>query len=195
MEVFFTDVDTIKGHINVIKETSVRVDLINQEVTLAPNSDKEAEITAGLQDMINKTNKRATLAKKMLQSLQEDTARMKTDNKAKSSEIRIRENLCVTLTRKFVDVMKDYQSAQTRYKSDIKKKVKRQVQIAKPEATEEEVEAILRAGGGSGELFKNTILKGGAADQLQNTYQNAADKYQVRVRYMDDNAWLSSSFI
>lgn len=178
METFFTDVDMIKGHINFIKETSAKVEDINQQVVLATNSDKEAEITAGFQTLINNTNKRAALAKKMLQSLQEDTARMKTDSKAKSSEIRIRENLCVTLTRKFVEVMKDYQSVQTKYKIDIKKKVKRQVQIAKPDASEEEVEAILRAGGGTGEVFKNSILKGEASDSIQNTYQNAADKYQ-----------------
>ena len=47
-------------------------------------------------------------------------------------EVRIRDNLVNTLTRKFVDVMKEYQNAQTKYKTDIKKKVKRQVQIVKP---------------------------------------------------------------
>jgi t-SNARE complex subunit (syntaxin) len=63
-----------------------------------------------------------------------------------------------TLTRKFVDVMKEYQNAQTKYKTDIKKKVKRQVQIVKPDATTEEIDAVFKSGGGSGEVFKNAIL-------------------------------------
>ena len=178
MEEFFGDVDMVKGHINHIKDTTRKIEEINQALVLTANSDKDSEISGGLQAMISTTNKKAAIAKKMLQELQENTARLKTTAGAKQSEIRIRENLCVTLTRKFVDVMKEYQSAQSKYKIDIKKKVKRQVQIARPEATEEEVEAIVRSGGGSGDVFKNAILQGGASDAIQNSYQNAADKYQ-----------------
>lgn len=55
--------------------------------------------------------------------------------------------------------MKEYQNAQTKYKTDIKKKVKRQVQIIKPDATAEEIDAVLKSGGGSGEVMKGAILK------------------------------------
>ena len=55
----------------------------------------------------------------------------------------IRENLCNTLTRKFIDEMKIYQNAQQKYKTDIKKKVTRQVQIVKPDATDEEVDMVM----------------------------------------------------
>ena len=54
---------------------------------------------------------------------------------------------------------KEYQNAQTKYKTDIKKKVKRQVQIIKPDATAEEIDAVLKSGGGSGEVMKVAILK------------------------------------
>lgn len=94
------------------------------------------------------------------------------------NECRIRENLANTLTRKFVDIMKDYQNVQQKFKTDIKKKVKRQVQIVKPDATSEEIDAVLKSGGGSGEVFKNAILKGDAADSIRNAFVTAADKYQ-----------------
>ncbi len=63
------------------------------------------------------------------------------------------------MTRKFVDVMKEYQNVQQKYKQDIKKKVKRQVQIVKPDATSEEIDIVMKSGGGTSELFKNAILK------------------------------------
>ena len=84
---------------------------------------------------------------------------MKESKGAKIAELRVRDNLVNTLTRKFVDVMKEYQNAQQKYKTDIKKKVKRQVQIVKPDASSEEIDAVLKSGGGSGEVFKNAILK------------------------------------
>jgi t-SNARE complex subunit (syntaxin) len=53
--------------------------------------------------------------------------------------------------------MKEYQNAQQKYKTDIRKKVKRQVHIVKPDATTEEIDAVLKSGG-AGEVLKNAIL-------------------------------------
>ena len=95
----------------------------------------------------------------------------------KASELRIRVNLCSTLTRKFVDEMRNYQKAQQQYKSDIKNKVKRQVQIVRPSATDEEIETVMKSEGGKDQLYKDKILKG-VADPIKNAYANVADKYQ-----------------
>ena len=56
-----------------------------------------------------------------------------------------------------MSVMKNYQSAQNKYKTEIKKKVKRQVQIVKPDATNEEVEAIFTQGGGASNGMKLNV--------------------------------------
>ena len=79
---------------------------------------------------------------------------------------RVRENMCNTLTRKFIDEMKLYQSAQQKYKTDIQSKVKRQVQIVKPEATDEEIDEIMKSEGGRDALYKEQILAGGVNDQI-----------------------------
>ena len=79
----------------------------------------------------------------------------------------IRENLCNTLTRKFIDEMKIYQNAQQKYKTDIKKKVTRQVQIVKPDATDEEVDMVMKSEGGRDALYKGAILSGNVADPIK----------------------------
>lgn len=80
---------------------------------------------------------------------------------------RVRENMNTTLTKKFVDEMKTYQQAQQQYKTDIKKKVKRQVQVVKPDATDEEVDAVMKSEGGRDALYKQSILAGGVNDQIK----------------------------
>lgn len=62
--------------------------------------------------------------------------------------------------------MKEYQNAQQKYKSDIKKKVKRQVQIVKPDATNEEIDAVMKSEGGRDALYKDKILTG-VADPIK----------------------------
>lgn len=54
-------------------------------------------------------------AKGLLQAMREETELLKrVPARAKPSEIRVRENLQNTLTRKFVDLAKDYQNRQVR---------------------------------------------------------------------------------
>ena len=79
----------------------------------------------------------------------------------------VRENLCNTLTRKFMDEMTAYQKAQQNYKMDIANKIKRQVQIVKPDATDEDIDAVMRSEGGRDALYRDQILAVGVNDQIK----------------------------
>jgi t-SNARE complex subunit (syntaxin) len=160
MQEFFGDVEIVKANIVTIKDATRKISEINQNVLQATTTDREQDFSHELEPLVKATNKKATIAKQLLQRLNEDTARKETSSNAgnQTPEIRIRKNLTNTLTRKFVDVMKEYQNAQTKYKTDIKKKVKRQVQIVKPDATTEEIDAVFKSGGGAGEVLKSAIL-------------------------------------
>jgi t-SNARE complex subunit (syntaxin) len=163
MNQFFSDVEIVKNSITTIKEATRKIADINQNVVQATTIEREQDHSSELKPLVDTTNKRANLAKQLLQRLKEENernaAQQQSNNiKNKSPEDRIRENMVNTLTRKFIDVMKEYQNAQTKFKTDIKKKVKRQVQIVKPDATTEEIDAVFKSGGGSGEFVKTAIL-------------------------------------
>jgi t-SNARE complex subunit (syntaxin) len=193
---FFGDVELVKKNVNLIKNVTVRIGEIQQQVVLATTNEKEAELSAELKPLVEETNKKAQVAKLILQKLREDTERMKTSDKTGNiaGEVRIRENLVSTLTRKFVDVMKEYQTVQTKYKTEIKKRVKRQVQIVKADATSEEIDAIMKSGGAD-QVFKEAILKGEAADSVRNMYMHVADKYQDVMAIEQSVAELHQMFI
>jgi t-SNARE complex subunit (syntaxin) len=178
MQEFFGDVEIVKNAIASIKDATRKISDINQNVVQATTIESEQNQSSELEPIIKATNKKATLAKQLLQRLKEETDKNKAQNGQKSPEVRIRENMVSTLTRKFIDVMKEYQNSQTKFKTDIKKKVKRQVQIVKPEATTEEIDAVFKSGGGSGEFVKTAILTDQPADAIRNAYMNVADKYQ-----------------
>jgi t-SNARE complex subunit (syntaxin) len=97
--------------------------------------------------------------------------------------------LCNTLTRKFIDEMKNYQNSQTKYKNDVKKKVTRQVQIVKPDATDEEIE------GGRDALYREQVLAGGVNDQVQTAYNKVAGKYQDVLAIEQSVAELHQMFL
>lgn len=72
-----------------------------------------------------------------------------------------------TLTKKFIDEMKTYQQAQQKYKTDIKKKVTRQVKVVSPDATEEDIDAVLKSEGGRDALYKKKVLAGSINDEIK----------------------------
>jgi len=74
--------------------------------------------------------------------------------------------------------MKYYQSAQQKYKEDIRKKVKRQVQIANPKATDEDVDKAMQIEDGRYALYKQQILAGGVNEQVKTAHTKVAGKYQ-----------------
>jgi len=175
---FFKDVDDIKADIDVIIKSTRKIKEISEEAVLATTTDRENELSAQLKPLVDHTNRKAKRAKNILALLKEENSELVEKEDVKASDLRIRENLCNTLLRKFIDEMKLYQSSQQKYKSDIKKKMKRQVQIVKPDATDKEIEEVMRDGGGRDKLLRETILAGGVNESITNTYQNVAGKYQ-----------------
>lgn len=91
--------------------------------------------------------------------------------------------------------MKAYQNAQQKFKVDIKKKMKRQIQMVKPDATAEEVEEVVRTGGTAGDVLRSAILKGGASDLIKNASRNVQDKYQDVLALEQSVAQLHEMFV
>lgn len=70
-----------------------------------------------------------------------------------------------TLTKKFLDLMKEYQSIQTDYKNKYKERLQRTAEIVKPGITEEEVDTLVKQGTDASLLFSNEIT----ADERRHT--------------------------
>merc|ERR1712157_304562 len=72
---------------------------------------------------------------------------------------------------------------------------KRQVHIVKPDATDEEIDAVMRSEGGKDALFKERILAGGINDQVKTTYAKVAGMYQDVLTLEQSVAELHQMFL
>lgn len=178
MDAFFNDVEGIKSSIESISTATRRVGEINEKAILATTDAQETDLSNQMRPLISDTNKMAKNTKNTLAVLKEENVKFKADGTVKDSDMRIRENLCNTLTRKFIDEMKLYQEAQQKYKADLKAKGERQVKSLKPDATPEEVDMLMKNEGGREELYRQTILAGGINESIKQTYANVAGKYK-----------------
>ncbi|CAJ1953448.1 unnamed protein product [Cylindrotheca closterium] len=195
MDHFFREVDNIKADIEAVAEAAKTIDKINEEAMRATTTAEENKLSKQLKPLIDSTNNRARRTKTLLGLLKEESEKLEKEEKLNASDLRVRKNMTTTLTRKFVDEMKLYQQAQQQYKTDIKKKVKRQVQVVKPDATDEDVDRVMKSEGGKDALYKEKILAGSVNDQIKTTYAKVAGKYQDVLTLEQSVAELHQMFL
>lgn len=195
MSAFFKEVDGINADIKAVSQASKDIAMINERAMRATTTSEEQKLSNKLGPLIDSTNKRAKRTKDILGLLKQETDQLKAEDKLNASNFRVRENMNTTLTKKFIDEMKIYQQAQQKYKTDIKNKVKRQVQVVKPDATDEEIDDIMKSDGGRDAVYKQTILAGGVNDQIKTTYAKVAGKYQDVLTLEQSVAELHQMFL
>mmetsp|Transcript_17807 Transcript_17807/g.26989 ORF Transcript_17807/g.26989 Transcript_17807/m.26989 type:complete len:303 (+) Transcript_17807:37-945(+) len=177
-EIFFAAVDQIKKQISHVRKATSKVIKVSEKAKKATTTEQEQKLSKDLRRVIDESNKQAKRAKNLLGELKDENNLLKTQGKVSESDMRVRENLVTTLTRKFLEEIKKYQAAQQQYKEEIQTKLKRQVKLVKPDATDDDVEAIVNSEGGRDALYKQTILAGGVNDDIRNTTAKIAGKYQ-----------------
>lgn len=177
MDDFFRQVEAIQDAITDINSSSTSISEWNDRVA---GSEEEQDTSLALDRVIRETNHRTNVVKAGLERLKEELATIRSSNTSKADlddVIRTRENMSMTLTRSFMSSMRQYQLAQQAYQKSIKTKIRRQLQIVKPDATQEDVEVMLQAGGGQN-IYKSAILQGSIDGAICTAYDNCRDKYQ-----------------
>jgi t-SNARE complex subunit (syntaxin) len=179
MKQFFKDVEAIKSDILAVTFATEQITTLKDRAVLATSETEELQISDTIKTLVTDSNGRAKRCKKLLQLLKEENSNLQKEQKAKPTDLRVRENLVNTLLRKLFIEMKRYQNSQHQYKIDVKKKVTRQVQLIKPDATDQDIDEIMRSDGGHEALYQQQILSGGVNDQLKTQYGAVAEKYEV----------------
>jgi len=195
MSRFFQHVESIKSTIENISLSTRRIEQMDDKAKLSVSEGEEKRMSKEIKAIIQDTNVKAKQAKKILGLLREENKKYEAEGTVNASDMRKRENLVNTLTRKFIDEMKEYQNVQQAYKVNIRKKAVQQIKYVKEDATPEEVEQIMRSEGGREELMQQTILQGGVNDNIKQTYTKVAGKYQDILALEQSVAELHQMFL
>lgn len=177
---FFEQVNLIKGDIDAVKSACKEMDTLTEAALLTGNEKSGASAKDRITTLLNATNKRVAHAKALLQTLRDETKALKADTKrAKPAEIRVRENLQNTLTRTFVDIAKEYQNKQNRYKTQIRGKAERAIKAVKPTATDEEMQQVFAQEDGVKRVLEAAVLQqSGDPVEVANVLAEVQDTYE-----------------
>lgn len=155
MSDFFDEVNEIKQAMNNIRNHMKQIDECYSQSLVATNINEQQKASEQLERLIDSANFEASKVRNKLKEMDSETKGLK--NAEGSAEWRVRSNMHGSLTRKFLELMAEYQELQTKYKNKYKDRVERQIKMVKPEATEADIEQVLESGTAN-QIFAEQIL-------------------------------------
>jgi t-SNARE complex subunit (syntaxin) len=146
---FFEEVGQIKTLISLIRRNIKSIQDIYQKQALSADSKL---MTNELESLLDSTNSSANQIRNKLKVMKADI------DKSDDAQKRIRSNMHQTLTKKFLEIMTEYQTLQTQYKEKFYERVKRQAEIVKPDISDDEVNKIITSGNSDALFSENQVV-------------------------------------
>lgn len=143
MDEFFHEVEEIRENIDKIQINVEEVKRKHSAILSAPQTDDKMK--QELEDLMADIKKTANKVRAKLKVIEQNIEAEEAVNKA-SADLRIRKTQHSTLSRKFVEVMTEYNRTQTDYRERCKDRIARQLEITGKTTTDAELEDMLEQG-------------------------------------------------
>ncbi|XP_064620410.1 syntaxin isoform X5 [Lineus longissimus] len=172
MDEFFEQVEEIRGMIDTIATKVDDVKKKHSAILSAPQTDEK--VKSELEELMSDIKKTANKVRGKLKVIEQNIEQEEHSNKS-SADLRIRKTQYSTISRKFIEVMNDYNKAQIDYRDGCKSRIKRQMEITGKTTTNEELEDMLESG-------NPAIFTQGIITETQQAKQSLAD---IEARHAD----------
>uniref|UniRef100_A0A3P8VUT1 Syntaxin 1B n=1 Tax=Cynoglossus semilaevis TaxID=244447 RepID=A0A3P8VUT1_CYNSE len=143
MDEFFEQVEAHTGCIEKLSEDVEQVKKQHSAILAAPNPDEKTK--QELEDLTADIKKTANKVRSKLKAIEQSIEQEEGLNRS-SADLRIRKTQHSTLSRKFVEVMTEYNTTQSKYRDRCKDRIQRQLEITGRTTTNEELEDMLESG-------------------------------------------------
>ncbi|XP_074828793.1 syntaxin-2 isoform X1 [Natator depressus] len=153
MEDFFQQVEELRNSIAKIAQNVEEVKKKHSIILSASNP--EGRTKEELEDLNKEIKKIANKIRAKLKAIEQSSDQDGNANRT-SVELRIRKTQHLVLSRKFVDVMTEYNETQTLFRERSKGRIQRQLEITGKTTTDEELEEMLESGNAS--IFTSDII-------------------------------------
>ncbi|KAL4223726.1 Syntaxin-1A [Mactra antiquata] len=172
MDEFFNQVEEIRQMIDKIASNVEEVKMKHSTILSAPQTDDKTK--EELEDLMNDIKRTANKVRTKLKVIEQNIEQEEHSSKS-TADLRIRKTQHATLSRKFVEVMNDYNACQIDYRERCKGRIQRQLEITGKTTTNDELEDMLESG--NLQVFTQDIIM-----ETQQAKQTLAD---IEARHAD----------
>ncbi|KAI0082726.1 t-SNARE [Panus rudis PR-1116 ss-1] len=172
MTQFYDEVAAIQDDISTYNSNVSRISELQQRSLNSTDEQSNRQTTALLDDLVAQTRDLGNSIKQRIQNLEMKPVQP-------GEDVRMRKNRLSFLRNKFVEGLQNYQQVERDYRARYKQRVERQFKIVKPDATPEEIDAVVNDVQGSGDqIFAQALTSSTRYGEGRAAYREVQDRHQ-----------------
>ncbi|KAI0050933.1 t-SNARE [Auriscalpium vulgare] len=170
MTAFYNEISSIQDQLRLFDQNVSRISDLHSR-TLNQMDDAAAKSTEALDELVAETRKVSGDLKNRIQDLEKQPT-------PPGQDARIRKNQTSLVRSKFIEALQNYQQVEQQYRQRYKQRVERQFKIVKPDATPQEVAAVVEDGDGSGgQIFSKALMSSDHYAESRQAYREVQDRH------------------
>lgn len=185
MSDFYAEISSIQDTIKTFNANISRIDELHSR-SLNNTDDAAAQRNASqLQELVEDTSAMSTTLKRRVKDLERQGG--------SGRDAQIRKQQTALVKSKFVDAIQSYQTVEQQYRQKYKQRMERQFKIVKPDATPEEVRAVVNDENG-GQIFSQALMNSSRYGESRAAYREVQERHQDIKRIEQTIAELAQLF-
>lgn len=185
MSDFYAEISSIQDTIKTFNANVSRIDELHSR-SLNNTDDAAAQRNASqLQELVEDTSALSATLKRRVKDLERQGGG--------GRDGQIRKQQTALVKSKFVDAIQSYQTVEQQYRQKYKQRMERQFKIVKPDATPEEVRAVVNDENG-GQIFSQALMNSSRYGESRAAYREVQERHQDIKRIEQTIAELAQLF-
>jgi len=169
MSAFYSEISSIQDDLRTFNDNISRIsDLHSRSLD---NTDDAAvqRVAQQLDELVADTSALSNMLKRRVKALEKQAG--------SGRDGQIRKQQTGLVKQKFVEAIQNYQSVEQQYRTKYKQRLERQFKIVKPDATPEEVKAVVNDDQG-GQIFSQALMNSNRYGEARSAYREVQERHE-----------------
>ncbi|GBE82033.1 t-SNARE [Sparassis latifolia] len=169
MSAFYSEISSIQDDLRTFNDNVARIGELHSR-SLDNTDDAAAQrVAQQLDDLVADTSALSNMLKRRIKALERQPGA--------GRDGQIRKQQTGLVKQKFVEAIQNYQGVEQQYRAKYKQRLERQFKIVKPDATPEEVKAVVNDDQ-SGQIFSQALMNSNRYGEARSAYREVQERHE-----------------
>ncbi|TCD60532.1 argininosuccinate lyase [Steccherinum ochraceum] len=173
MSAFYSEISSIQDDIRTFNDNVSRISDLHSRSLDNTDEASVQRVAQQLEDLVQDTSALSNVLKRRIKALEKQAGG--------GRDGQIRKQQTGLVKQKFVEAIQSYQSVEQQYRTKYKQRLERQFKIVKPDASPEEVKAVVNDDQG-GQIFSQALMNSNRYGEARSAYREVQERHDDIVR-------------
>jgi len=165
---FYEEISSIQEEIKLYNDNVARISDLHARSLNNMDDAAAARNAQQLEELVNETSAHSATLKRRIKSLERQGG--------SAREAQIKKQQTALVKSKFVEAIQNYQQVEQQYRQKYKQRMERQFKIVKPDATPEEIRAVVEDDQG-GQIFSQALMNSNRYGESRAAYREVQERH------------------